>query len=820
VTGELPGGLDEPFLRALDSMLDLVVLERAVRDEGGAIVDFVIEWMNSSPGDVAGRRRDDMIGRRISELYPALAGGELIDGYRQVVETGVPMTVEVMPYEDVIDGVPVAGFYTVQVSRFEDGVLVASRDITALETSRRDLESALHRLEETLQELEAAQRLAQLGTWRIDLETGAITMSSELRRRYATGGDVPDRLDGLAPWIHEDDAHLARAGFEGAMRTHRPAVVEHRVRFADGSIGHVRSSIQPVVVDERVVAMWGTTQDITERVANQVAFADEHASRLAAETRAEFGTRVSAARTRQEVADAAYAVLHDRGDEGDDLTFVVLSVIDEHEPVVEQYFGGPGLSADIEARYRRTSMGVDTPITRAIQGGGRLLFASRTEQHVAFPAVIGDGDRDKTERLAVVPFTRADGRPLGALVAGWRRARAFDPAFVALAEDLAATAGQTVQRLDVIDLERSIAQSLQLSLLALDVRSTRVLVRARYRAAEAALAVGGDWYDVAELGDGRLAVAVGDVVGRGLPAATTMGQLRAALGVAALRAADATEAVGVLDRYADRVPGANCATVAFGLIDPERGSMNYVTAGHPPPLLVEPDGTATFLDGAVSWPLGVDLDADRVASADVSVPPGSLLVFYTDGLVERRGEPMERGLERLRDVVTRHATMPLRLLKQAIFSELVDASATDDIALVALRMAGTTSTVYATAMPAEATELAPARRRFRSWLAQAPDAGPDVEDVLLAVGEALANAIEHGSVEPTQIIRLEATISDGVLVVSVSDTGRWQPGLEGYFRGRGRGHLLMDALADSVDVDGDQHGTIVTLRFVGRPVLV
>jgi PAS domain-containing protein len=200
-----------------------------------------------------------MIGRRISELYPALAGGELIDGYRQVVETGVPMTVEVMPYEDVIDGVPVAGFYTVQVSRFEDGVLVASRDITALETSRRDLESALHRLEETLQELEAAQRLAQLGTWRIDLATGAITMSSELQRRYASGPEVPDRLDGLAPWIHEDDADRARAGFDTAMRTHGPTVVEHRVRFADGSIGHVRSSIQPVVVDDRVVAMWGTT---------------------------------------------------------------------------------------------------------------------------------------------------------------------------------------------------------------------------------------------------------------------------------------------------------------------------------------------------------------------------------------------------------------------------------------------------------------------------------------------------------------------------------------------------------------------------------
>jgi PAS domain-containing protein len=152
-----PGGeLDERFRRALDSILDLVVVERAVRDASGAIVDFEIVWMNNAPVDVAGRSRDAMIGRRISELYPALAGGELIAGYRQVVETGQPLVVDVLPYEDVIDGRTVSGYYTVQASKFEDGVLVASRDITPLETSRRDLEVALR-------ELEAAHRRSRIG---------------------------------------------------------------------------------------------------------------------------------------------------------------------------------------------------------------------------------------------------------------------------------------------------------------------------------------------------------------------------------------------------------------------------------------------------------------------------------------------------------------------------------------------------------------------------------------------------------------------------------------------------------------------------------
>src|SRR4029079_15238223 len=151
------------------------------------------------------------------------------------------------------------------------------------------------------QELEAAQRLAQLGTWRIDLTTGAITMSAELRRRYESGVEHPHRLDGLAPWIHEDDVHLAREAFERAIRTRGPTVVEHRVRYADGANGHVRSHAQPVVVDDRVVEMWGTTQDITERVASRVAFATEHSRRLAAESLPAFRSALSAAPTPPEV---------------------------------------------------------------------------------------------------------------------------------------------------------------------------------------------------------------------------------------------------------------------------------------------------------------------------------------------------------------------------------------------------------------------------------------------------------------------------------------------------------------------------------------
>ena len=124
----------------------------------------------------------------------------MIAGYRRVVETGEPLIVPVLPYEDVIDGRPVSGFYTVQATKFEDGVLVASRDITPLETARLDLESAL-------QELETAQRLARLGTWHVDLAAQTVRISGEMQRIFGLppGRSATSRWPRSASMIHPAD---------------------------------------------------------------------------------------------------------------------------------------------------------------------------------------------------------------------------------------------------------------------------------------------------------------------------------------------------------------------------------------------------------------------------------------------------------------------------------------------------------------------------------------------------------------------------------------------------------------------------------------
>jgi anti-sigma regulatory factor (Ser/Thr protein kinase) len=152
-------------------------------------------------------------------------------------------------------------------------------------------------------------------------------------------------------------------------------------------------------------------------------------------------------------------------------------------------------------------------------------------------------------------------------------------------------------------------------------------------------------------------------------------------------------------------------------------------------------------------------------------------------------------------------------LRQEIFSALVDEQATDDVALVAVRSCGSSRHLYAAAFPARAEELRPVRHRLARWLDGVGVLEEDVEQVLLGVGEALANAVEHGSPDTEDVVRFEAALLPDELIVSVSDSGRWQPGIQGFFTGRGRGHLLMRALSDDVDVDTDQHGTVVTLQF-------
>jgi anti-sigma regulatory factor (Ser/Thr protein kinase) len=350
-------------------------------------------------------------------------------------------------------------------------------------------------------------------------------------------------------------------------------------------------------------------------------------------------------------------------------------------------------------------------------------------------------------------------------------------------------------------------------MLTLEVRSTNVLSRALYRSAQAELEVGGDWYDAIDLGDGRLAVAVGDVVGRGLAAAATMGQLRAAMAAAALAAAGPSETLDILDRYAAQLPGALCATAALAFVDTAAAELSYCRAGHLPPLVVTPDGAVKLLEGGGSWPFNVGREAPRPPAERVPFPPGSLLLLYTDGLVERRDESLQDGIERLAGFVARHWQLPLVDLERSLFAAMLEGrDRADDVAMVAVRSAGESQRIFAEAVPADPRLVRPLRHRFTAWLRQIGVGDDDVDDLVLATAEALANAVEHGSGnDPDRVVGLEAGAADGTITVAVTDSGVWKAGLDGFLEGRGRGHTIIQALSDDLHVESDAHGTAVVL---------
>ncbi|SDR86286.1 PAS fold-containing protein [Paraoerskovia marina] len=187
---------------------------------------------------------------------------------------------------------------------------------------------------------------------------------------------------------------------------------------------------------------------------------------------------------------------------------------------------------------------------------------------------------------------------------------------------------------------------------------------------------GGDWYDALPLGDGRLAAVVGDVTGHGLPAAATMGQLRNALRALLVTGSSAVQAVSQVDHLLRTTLPGQVATLVVAVLDPSTGEVEYVTAGHPPPVMVGTDGA--FVGEILGAPpLGVGLRVEAVATAQV--PPGGSLVLFSDGLVEHRDESIVEALERLRSAAE-HSVDPDRLV-----ATVRDPESDDDATVLVLR---------------------------------------------------------------------------------------------------------------------------------------
>lgn len=236
--------------------------------------------------------------------------------------------------------------------------------------------------------------------------------------------------------------------------------------------------------------------------------------------------------------------------------------------------------------------------------------------------------------------------------------------------------------------DREVALTLQEAMLPAGRQTLHHRAAVRYRPAVGTLNVCGDWYDLVDLvGGHRVGVSVGDVVGHGLAAAGVMGQLRSALSAASRVAGGPAEALDVLGRYAHVVDGAESATAVTTFIDLDHGTLTYSSAGHPPPMLVHPDGRVECLDKATDPPLDAFPDPMPRVQAATTFTSGATLALYTDGLVERRREDIDTGLARLADSLARHREDDPETLADAVLLELLPpGGATDDTALVIVRL--------------------------------------------------------------------------------------------------------------------------------------
>lgn len=234
--------------------------------------------------------------------------------------------------------------------------------------------------------------------------------------------------------------------------------------------------------------------------------------------------------------------------------------------------------------------------------------------------------------------------------------------------------------------ERRISMRLQRALLpdAL-VEHPELDIAARYEAGSEMLQVGGDWYDTYRWSDGRVGVLAGDVVGHGLESAAAMGRLRASL--AALLPHTPPDPGAVLDALDGCARGPNgtpFVTAACAVLDPATGRLDYSLAGHPPPLVVDPGGTARWLAGALTPPV-CSLTVGERPTARTELRPGSLLILYSDGLVERRDEPIDDGLERLAATASALAGTDPTQAAHILLGEMRAADADDDVVVVCVR---------------------------------------------------------------------------------------------------------------------------------------
>ena len=415
------------------------------------------------------------------------------------------------------------------------------------------------------------------------------------------------------------------------------------------------------------------------------------------------------------------------------------------------------------------------------------------------------------EPLAVAHFPLvARGRTLGAMRVIPLPGLGDDPIVGELFEELAVRIAVAIDSAQIYAREHHVADTLQRALLPENLpEHDRLLFDAAYIPGAEEAIVGGDWYDAFKLPDGRIALSIGDVAGHGLRAAIVMGEVRQAFRAAALNPKSPSLVLERANTIVNMRPNPVMVTAIFGIIDPATSTITYAAAGHPPPVLALPCTLVERLPtGGI--PLGI---ADEIDATDWSftIPPGAYLALYTDGLIEFSHDVLEGEtllVDALRAEVVTRTPKPAHALMGRLFEHRKNSDDCAALIVGADDAVQRNFTFDFSAIPLAAPIVRRSLQRYALRLGLTDD---QTYALMTAVGEAVANAVEHAYADHPGTVKLRIEPTDTALAITIEDNGRWKQ--QQKRDERGRGLPLMRALMDGVEIRTNAASTTIRLTM-------
>ncbi|HSJ22435.1 MAG TPA: SpoIIE family protein phosphatase [Nocardioidaceae bacterium] len=450
------------------------------------------------------------------------------------------------------------------------------------------------------------------------------------------------------------------------------------------------------------------------------------------------------------------------------------------------------------------------PLNDAVRSGEDVYLPTAETLDAAYPEIAPRQRSLGTQSMAALSLGTPSDR-LGGLLIAFDEPQEFDDGTRDFLGSVAAQVSQALRREKVHELQRSTPEQLQRSLMPSSLPEPQGLsVSAHYQPASLNADVGGDWYDLFELADGSVGLAVGDVMGKGEEAAILMGEVRTALRAYALIDPTPSVVLSLLDRFVSaHTEHDRLVTVVFGVVSADRRTLTLSVGGHPPPLLARPDGTPHGLEAGLGPALG--FGAGPWVDATVTLSARDTVLFYSNGLVDtRRDDPLSgmAELSRAIDELPRRRRSPRDVCARAR-ETMVGAASTDDVTMLAVGIMPEGTRRARATLPSDTKAPGLARRFLDETLAAWAVNEDVVMTAQLCVSELVTNAVIHTGTRPEMTVELD----DECLTVLVLDHG----GEGGVavteeadpIRVSGRGLTLVDAVASAWGVQQTPDQTTV-----------